>query len=103
MGLLIRSLNQNPTDSEIVQYIQEVDPEGIGRIDFPEFIALMARKMNDGDPEEELMEAFRVFDKNNTGLIESQVLRHLVKGLGEIFNEEETEIMINEADSDGIG
>lgn len=63
----------------------------------------MARKMKDIDPEEELMEAFRVFDKNNTGLIESQVLKHLVKGLGESLSEEETEVMIKEADPENTG
>jgi calmodulin len=31
----------------------------------------MARKMKDIDSEEELMEAFRIFDKNNSGIIES--------------------------------
>ncbi|KAL4497020.1 hypothetical protein ABPG72_002176 [Tetrahymena utriculariae] len=103
LGLLVRSLNHNPTDAEIQEYIQEVDSEGIGKIDFPEFIALMARKMKDIDHEEELMEAFRVFDKNNTGLIESQVLKHLVKGLGEPLSEEETEVMIKEANPDTSG
>jgi calmodulin len=31
------------------------------------------------DPEEELMEAFRIFDKTNTGLISATELRHIVK------------------------
>ena len=63
LGFLIRSLNLNPTDAEIADYIQEVDSEGTGKVDFPEFLALMARKAKDVDSEEELMEAFRVFDK----------------------------------------
>ena len=32
-------------------------------IDFPEFLTMMARKMKDTDSEEEIREAFRVFDK----------------------------------------
>lgn len=37
--------------------------EGNGTIDFPEFLTMMARKMKDTDSEEEIREAFRVFDK----------------------------------------
>lgn len=38
-------------------------PTGNGTIDFPEFLTMMARKMKDTDSEEEIREAFRVFDK----------------------------------------
>lgn len=38
-------------------------PPGNGTIDFPEFLTMMARKMKDTDSEEEIREAFRVFDK----------------------------------------
>lgn len=39
------------------------------RIDFPEFMALMARKMKDNNTETELIEAFRVFDSDGNGFI----------------------------------
>lgn len=39
--------------------------QGNGTIDFPEFLTMMARKMKDTDSEEEIREAFRVFDKVN--------------------------------------
>lgn len=46
----------------------DVDPDNKGMVDFPEFLSLMARKARrDIDPEEELMDAFRVLDKTNTG------------------------------------
>jgi calmodulin len=40
---------------------------GNGTIDFEEFLHMMARKMKDTDSEEELREAFRVFDKDGNG------------------------------------
>jgi len=43
--------------------INEVDADGNGTIDFPEFLTMMARKMKESDSEEEIREAFRVFDK----------------------------------------
>ena len=41
----MRSLGQNPTESELQDMINEVDADGNGTIDFPEFLNLMARKM----------------------------------------------------------
>lgn len=46
---------------------------GNGTMDFPEFLALMARKMNTEDIEEELKESFRVFDKDGNGFISAGI------------------------------
>uniref|UniRef100_A0A8C5EU68 EF-hand domain-containing protein n=1 Tax=Gouania willdenowi TaxID=441366 RepID=A0A8C5EU68_GOUWI len=62
----MRSLGQNPTEAELQDMINEVDADGNGTIDFPEFLTMMARKMKDTDSEEEIREAFRVFDKVKT-------------------------------------
>uniref|UniRef100_A0AAQ4P369 Calmodulin 1b n=1 Tax=Gasterosteus aculeatus aculeatus TaxID=481459 RepID=A0AAQ4P369_GASAC len=65
LGTVMRSLGQNPTEAELQDMINEVDADGNGTIDFPEFLTMMARKMKDTDSEEEIREAFRVFDKVN--------------------------------------
>ena len=41
----MRSLGQNPTNAELTDMINEVDKNGNGTIDFPEFLNMMARKM----------------------------------------------------------
>ena len=64
LGTVMRSLGQNPTEAELQDMINEVDQDGSGSIDFPEFLTLMSRKMHDTDTEEEIKEAFRVFDKD---------------------------------------
>ncbi|MCO5578680.1 hypothetical protein L7F22_032524 [Adiantum nelumboides] len=69
LGTVMRSLGQNPTEAELQEMINEVDADGNGTIDFPEFLNLMARKMKDTDSEEELKEAFKVFDKDQNGFI----------------------------------
>ena len=48
LGTVMRSLGQNPTEAELQDMINEVDADGNGTIDFPEFLALMARKMKVG-------------------------------------------------------
>merc|ERR1739845_21182 len=83
--------------------INEVDVDGNGTIDFPEFLSLMAHKMKDTDTEEELIEAFKVFDRDANGFISAAELRHVMTNLGEKLTGEEVDEMIREADVDGDG
>ena len=59
--------------------------------------------MKDTDSEEELKEAFRVFDKDQNGFISASELRHVMTNLGEKLTDEEVDEMIREADVDGDG
>ncbi|KAI6112261.1 hypothetical protein EDD16DRAFT_1835177 [Pisolithus croceorrhizus] len=83
--------------------INEVDADGNGTIDFPEFLTMMARKMRDTDSEEEIKEAFKVFDKDGNGYISAAELRHVMTNLGEKLTDSEVDEMIREADVDGDG
>uniref|UniRef100_A0A1A9UW97 EF-hand domain-containing protein n=1 Tax=Glossina austeni TaxID=7395 RepID=A0A1A9UW97_GLOAU len=132
LGTVMRSLGQNPTEAELQDMINEVDADGEGlileivtkgrvmtitrqsdtssifspsngTIDFPEFLTMMARKMKDTDSEEEIREAFRVFDKDGNGFISAAELRHVMTNLGEKLTDEEVDEMIREADIDGDG
>ena len=42
--------------------VQEVDKDGTGNIDFPEFLTMMGIKVSEENADEELRETFRVFD-----------------------------------------
>ena len=49
--------------------VNEVDKDGTGSIDFPEFLSMMAMKINDQNAEDEIREAFKVFDGVSTFII----------------------------------
>ena len=108
LGLLVRSLNQNPTESEIEDMIKEIDPDNTGMLNFPDFVALILRRWRDVDGEEELLEAFKVLDKGgpkggSTGIIAEAELRHMVQNMGEKFSEQETEELLKKANPDQNG
>ena len=60
----------------------------------------MARKMKDMDTEEELVEAFKVFDRDGNGFTSATELRHVMMNLGEKLADKEVDEMIREADVD---
>jgi calmodulin len=103
LGTVLRMLGQTPTEAELQDMINEVDADGNGVIDFPEFCQLMARKMKDKDPEEELIEACRVFDRDGSGAISAAEIRDVMTNLGKKLTDEEIDEMIRAADIDGDG
>ena len=46
--------------------VNEVDSDATGDIQFPNFLQLMARKYSENNAEDEIREAFRVFDSVST-------------------------------------
>ena len=74
-----------------------------GKITFAEFLKVMAGKMKEADSEEEVREAFRVFDAGGEGRISAAELRHAMTHLGEMISQEEVDEMVKVADMDGEG
>ena len=62
---------------------------------------MMARKMKDTDSEEEIREAFRVFDKDGNGFVSTSEIKFVLSKIGIHFTDEELVEMVQEADIDG--
>lgn len=103
LGTVLRSLGNQPTDEEVEDMIKEADKDGNGTIDFAEFIEMMPTQERDDNAEEEMLEAFRVFDTDGNGSITADELRQIFVNLGEKLTEDEIADMIDEADTDGDG
>jgi len=103
LGTTMRALGINPTEKEIEDMIREVDQDNKGCVAFPEFLSLMVRRLSPSDNEEELLMAFKVFDRDGNGFISASELRHVMNNLGEKLTDDELNEMIVEADLDGDG
>ena len=57
----MRSMGQNPTDSEVHHMINQVDVDGSGAVEFDEFCHFMVKLMKNHDPENEVKEAYRSY------------------------------------------
>ena len=103
LGTVMRSLGQNPTEAELYDMINEADVAGSGTIEFREFLDMMARMLKYADSEKEILEAFKVFDKDGNGFVSPDELRQVMINMGEKLTDEEVDEMIREADLDGDG
>ena len=72
MSTILRTLGQTFEEDDLMSLIEEIDADGSGMLEIEEFLALCARFLVEEDAEavqEELREAFRLYDKNGEGFI----------------------------------
>lgn len=100
---LLRTMGQNPTDSEVNDMINEVDVDGSGVVEFEEFVNFFARLMKNLNPQNEVREAFRRFDPDNEGSIGIQELRYILSNLPVKVSEEEVNAMLEAGDANKDG
>jgi calmodulin len=115
----MKELGLNPSDAELEDLVNEADLNKDGVICFdglsrlfsftspaltcPEFLNLMSQTVKETDTEQELVNAFRVFDKDNSGTISTEELRNVLRSLGENLTDAELDEMIKLADKNGDG
>ena len=93
---VMKSLGLSPSETEIADLMNEVDQDGNHEIDFEEFLTLMVRQSDSRDSVQEIIEAFKVFDKNGDGYISLSELKQVFNSIGENLSDEEMEAMFNE-------
>merc|ERR1712203_246909 len=87
LSKLFRSLGQNPNEDELAKIIQELHVDDQGTLEFPDFLKMMLKRMKDKD--QELRDAFRVFDEEGTGFVSASDLKYI---LVDIMGEKEAEV-----------
>ena len=108
MREVMNSLGVNPSNEELEGMIKEVDLDQNGLIGFEEFADLMHRKEKQDKEQQnqlndEVLDAFKTFDRDGSGLITRAELLHVMEILGSPLTQEEVNEMIQEADMDKDG
>uniref|UniRef100_A0A914VF43 EF-hand domain-containing protein n=1 Tax=Plectus sambesii TaxID=2011161 RepID=A0A914VF43_9BILA len=107
VGQILRTMGQAFEERDLKKLIKQFDSDGSGEIEFEEFAAMVANFVNDDEDkaalEDELREAFRLYDKEGNGYINVSDLRDILRALDENVSEDELDEMITEIDSDGSG
>jgi centrin-1 len=90
--------------------IAELDQDGSGQIEFPEFFYMMTTRPSDNETRDEVHKVFITFDSQKTGtfllnpgFIALKDLRKVAKDLGELTDDTVLQEMIERADLDQDG
>jgi len=103
IGKVFTSLALKMDQDKLKDWLDEVDEEASGNINWEQFKMVYETKLKEDEDERELKEAFRVLDKGNKGVIDVKDLRWILQSLGDDLSAEEIENMIEETDTDGSG
>lgn len=107
LGDALRFLGCNPIDTEVEAMIAEADGKSNdnGKLEFDEFCEIVAKNRKSLDQEEEeLRNAFRVFDRKGDGTVDRLELKEAIKNVG-IWElpEEDLDVLLDTVDTRGTG
>nr|XP_047138249.1 calmodulin-2/4 isoform X2 [Hydra vulgaris] len=96
-------MGETYTQKEVNKLIYELDIRDRDTLDLREFLTLIQLQLKVNDTEEEVIEAFKVFDKDQSGFLECSELRRIMVNLGDKLTDDEVDAVIVKSDIDGDG
>lgn len=100
LGAMMRSIGQTPTEIELHEMIEEVDQDKDNEIDFNEFVTMMMKTIHDVESEERTLEAFKVFDRDGSGVIRVSELKNIMMQLGDPISDAEADDLLQLANQE---
>jgi Ca2+-binding EF-hand superfamily protein len=97
LGKLLRAVGFNPRPDEVEDMIEDI---GAPVFDFNSFLYIVSLHAREADPEAELVDAFRVFDKTGSGLLKTDTVRQILRNLKEPFTDDQIDELLGRADVD---
>ena len=98
LGKLLRAVGFNPMPEEVEDMIEDI---GATTLDFNSFMYILYRHAREVDPEAELVDAFKVFDKDGTGKLKTDMIRQILRNLKQPFTEDQISELLALAEIDG--
>ncbi|KAJ6662890.1 hypothetical protein lerEdw1_011094 [Lerista edwardsae] len=94
---VMRCLRTSPTPGEVARHLQLHKVGSNAELDFSTFLSIMHRQRQQEDPENEILLAMLMADKEKTGFITVAELRAKLMNLGEKLTGEEVDNLLKEA------
>ena len=101
---ILQAMGRTLEEDDEQNFLQAADPEETGKISKENFLATVEALFSlSKDDANELMDAFKVFDINNTGKISVKNLKKILVKINQDFSEEEADDIIKyiNVDKDG--
>ncbi|XP_050032174.1 uncharacterized protein [Dermacentor andersoni] len=101
---ILRTAARVIVEPEFKKRVKSTEPDDLQqKVQFPEFLDMVQKCTRVFNPQTDLQDAFRVFDRDGHGFITTAELRHVVTTLGERMTDEEADELIREADPNNEG
>ncbi|KAK0170956.1 hypothetical protein PV328_008732 [Microctonus aethiopoides] len=106
ISTILNTMGQLFDDAELNAIIEENDPDRVGKVNFDGFCKIAGRFLEEEDAEamqEELKEAFRLYDREGNGYITTATLKEILGALDDKLTSSDLDGIIAEIDTDGSG
>jgi len=103
LGCLMRSLGQNFSNADLKGITKEITNNNSFSVEFHEFLDIMAKNRRQKDDFSKLIQAFKYFDRDNSGFINLNEFRHIITTIAEKLTQDEINKLeeIAKVDADG--
>ena len=101
---ILQAMGRKLEEDDEQNFLQAADPENTGKISKDNFLTTVEALFSlSKDETSELIEAFKIFDINNTGKISVKNLKQILVKIGQDLKEEEADDLIKYIDVDKEG
>jgi Ca2+-binding EF-hand superfamily protein len=97
LGKLLRAVGFNPLPEEVEDMIEDI---GAPVFDFNSFLYILYRHAREADPEGELVDSFKVFDKTGRGKLKVDLIRQILGNLKQPFTDDQISELLGQANVD---
>ena len=103
VGVTLRALGIYLSQDDILQITKEIDPSNTGKVNYEKLKEVYINRLSTNKTVNDLVKAFKSFDKNNTETININDLKHGLTVLGEPLSEYEFKLLLEEANCENDG
>ncbi|XP_030760711.1 troponin C-like [Sitophilus oryzae] len=105
IATILNTMGQLFDEGELSNLIKKNDPQHTGKVNFDDFAEIASHFLEEDEQEtqQELKEAFRLYDREGNGYITTGTLKEILAALDDNLTSRDLDGIIAEIDTDGSG